>query len=101
MARIQQGSILSGIRGKIGGVVIKRYWSGTIVISKVPDMSNVTASEKQTAKRNLFKEAVAYAQQVIRDPKQKAALRKKLKRGRSVYHAAVAAYMKKHRNTRS
>lgn len=97
MARIQNGSILSGVSGKVGGIVIKQYRTGPVA-SKIPDMSNVKATKKQKAKRSLFKEAVAYAQQIIRDPERKAAYKATLRRGRSVYHTAIAEYLKKQRD---
>jgi hypothetical protein len=37
---------------------------------------------------------VQYAKSIIADPKKKAALKAKLPRGKSVYHAAIKKYLK-------
>ena len=94
MARVPKNSWLNGVSGELGGVVFKRYTYGTVV-SKKPDMSRVKKSPLQAVKRNTFKEAVAYAQGIIRNKQKKAAYAKKLKKGQTVYHAAIKEYMTK------
>ena len=97
MARSDGDAILKNARGAIGKqIVIKQYGKKT-VITAYPDMSNVKPSKVQKMKRNLFKEAVAYAQKIIRDKKKKAAYAAKLKKGTSVYHAAIREYMNRKR----
>jgi DnaJ-class molecular chaperone len=65
------------------------------VISSVPDRSKVKLSKKQKQANTKFKAAVIYAQSILRDPEKRKAYAKKLKRGRSVYHAALAEYLRK------
>jgi hypothetical protein len=97
MARVPKKSILNKAKGKIGDeLVVKQYDYGT-VITRYPDMSRVKKSPLQEKENALFKEAVKYAQGIIHDPKKKAAYAKKLKKGKSVYHAAIREYMKKNR----
>ena len=94
MARARNSFILQGISGKIGDIVVKQYPYGTVV-TKVPDMSNVKSTRLQKKKRKKFKEAVAFAQKILADPKTKAAFKAKLRRGQTVYHAALSQYLKR------
>ena len=84
--------IISGSTGK--KIVVKQYSKGT-VITKYPDMEGIVASGSQHACRNLFKEAVAFAQEINNDAEKKKAFRKKNKSGKRVYHAAIREYMLK------
>jgi len=94
MARVNNNALLKGISGSLGEVVVKQYSYGTVV-SKKPDMSGVRSSQLQEVKRNLFKEAVAFAQAINRDPKKKAEYAKNLKPGQTVFNAAVSEYMRR------
>ena len=64
-------------------------------MTKYPDMTKIIASAKQRTCRNLFREAVVYAQMVIADPVLKAAWQKKLRRSNGVYNEAIKVYMLK------
>lgn len=94
MARVAKSTILNGISGRIGEVVVKQYSYGSVV-SKRPDMSRVKASVRQKKEQNRFKEAVAYAQSIIRHKEKKAAYAKRLKKGQSVYHEAIKEFMRR------
>lgn len=94
MARLQKNSLLNALQGTLGEeLIFKQYAHGTVV-SKFPDMSRVNASPPQKVQRNLFKEADAYAKEVIRDPVRKAAYEKLLQPGQRAYNKALQAYMK-------
>jgi hypothetical protein len=87
--------LLQVVSGKIGGqLVIKQYSYGT-VISAMPDMSKVKSSRKQKEQQKKFAEAVAFAKSISRNPVKKAAYAKKLRKGQSVYHAAIQEYYEK------
>lgn len=45
-------------------------------------------------KRNIFRQAVAYARSIINDPLKKAEYKQGLLRGKTVYHAAITEYLK-------
>jgi hypothetical protein len=60
-------------------------------------MSRVKRSGMQKMKQSIFADAVAYAQNIIRDRARKKAWQQKLKKGETVYHAAIKDYMKKHK----
>lgn len=94
MARMQNNSLLQGISGSIGEIVIKQYRYG-VVVSKKPDMSKVKKSQLQKAKQSIFKEAVAYAKNINNDPEKKKAYAKKLKKGQTVFNAAISEFLQK------
>jgi hypothetical protein len=94
MATLRNSLLLRGISGKVGDIIIKQYRYG-VVISKAPDVSKVRPTKAQKVKRKSFKEAVAFARDVIANPKKKAAWKAKTRRGKTVYHTAIAYYLKK------
>ncbi len=67
MARAGKNSALNAISGQLGKQLVFKQYRDKIVISKYPDMDGVKPSRKQKNGRNLFKEAVAYAQKIIRN----------------------------------
>ena len=96
MASTTQSILLQGLHGSIGKeVVIKQYGKKTVV-SRYPDMSNIQPSALQQQKRILFREAVAYAKSILNNPVQKKLYQAKIKKGQTVYHYALKAYLLKH-----
>ncbi len=96
MARVKSNVLTEGLSGKINNqLVFKTYSYGTIT-SKVPDMSNIIASDKQKTERSKFKDAVAYAKAVIADPQKKAAIARRTPKGKLVYHQAIREYLASH-----
>ena len=97
MARMEKQLIPGPIRGTIGKqLVFKQYSQGTVV-SKYPDMSRVKLSPLQKAEQKLFAQAVAYAREILHNPRKKAAYQKKIKEGGSVYHSAIKEYLEKNK----
>jgi hypothetical protein len=93
---ILETAALKGLRGQVGKqLVFKRYGDKTVV-TRYPDMSRVKRSPRQKAGTSKFKHAVAYAKSIISDEKKRKAFAKKLRRGKSVYHADISEFMKKH-----
>jgi len=93
MAKLPTDNLLEGARGRLGRqIVIKQYDYGTVVTA-YPDMSKVERTPLQGAGNALFKEAVAYAKQLVRDPQRKAALAATLPPGKRVFQAAIRQYM--------
>ena len=56
-------------------------------------MSRVKKSMLQKTEQSNFSKAVAYAQSIIRDKNKKALYEKKIKKGTTVYHAAIKEFM--------
>ena len=81
------------IRGAIGKEFVIKHYKDGAVRTKYPDMSGIVASTRQRKCRNLFKEAVAYAKEVIADQERKTCWQKKLRKRNAVYNAAIKKYM--------
>ena len=89
MARVNN-PLTADMRGAVGNVIF-RVRNGKTFSSKFPDMSRVRASPKRKKVNTRFAKAVMYAQGIIADPVKKAAF--KVKKGQSVYHAAIKKYL--------
>lgn len=82
------------ISGAVGKKIVYKQYKDGEVITKFPDMSRVIASKGQRTCRNVFKEAVAYAQSINNDPEKKKAYRKSRK-NQTVFNAAISEYMRR------
>jgi hypothetical protein len=94
MARINQQSLLKGLKGQIGKQLVFKQYGKKTVVSRYPDMSKVVPSELQKEQRSCFAEAVAYAKTINNDPVMKAKYAKKLRKGKSVFQYAIQEYLK-------
>ena len=93
MAR-SRNLLLRNVQGQIGKeLVVKKYGKKT-VITKYPDMSGIKPSKLQKVKRSRFAEAVAHAQNILRNPALKAQYAAKVKKGQSVYHYAIKEFLR-------
>ena len=92
MAQSHQHILTHGLRGQIGKQLVFKQYGKKTVVSRYPDMSNITPSSLQKEKRSRFKEAVAYAQAINNDAVMKAVYAKKVKKGQTVYHYAIKEY---------
>ncbi|MXV52882.1 hypothetical protein GS399_18060 [Pedobacter sp. HMF7647] len=81
--------------GQYDKKVVVKHWRGKTILTAYPDMSEVIPSPAQLAEKNRFKDAVAYARSVISDPQRAAVYRTKVQANRSVYHTAIADFMRK------
>jgi len=97
MARLTENSVLKKVNGQLGKQVVFKQYGDKTVITQYPDMSRVKPSALQKRKRNIFKEAVAYAKNISRNPDLKKKYLKKTKQGESVYHYALKEYLKKNK----
>ena len=95
MAKITLNQIVVDVRGKVGEFVFRRTHTGEVILSKSPDMSNVTWSDAQQAHRQRFKEAVAYAKAAMAEPKVRAVYEKSAaKQHKRPFDLAVSDYFK-------
>jgi hypothetical protein len=84
------------IQGSIGkSFVIKHYRYG-VVMTRYPNMKNIRPSKAQKVQRNLFKEAVSFAQWVLRDPERTKAylVNLPIKKRRRPFQALISYYSK-------
>ena len=94
MAIVIKNFLTRGLSGTLGKTLVFKRIRGRTVVSCYPDRSRVVLSERQVAANQKFKEAVAFARQITADPEKKAAFARNIKKGKSVYHAAIRVYMK-------
>lgn len=88
------------IQGAIGKrFVIKHYRYG-VIKTKYPDMTRIIASAKQRVRRNLFKDAVAFAQGVLADKARAKEWQQRIRRRSGVYNAAIKFFMRKDKQDR-
>ena len=72
MAKVKLNPIIEQIHGQAGEMVFRRTRGGVSLMRK-PDMSGVAWSAAQTAHRERFRQAVAYARAAMSDPQMRAA----------------------------
>jgi hypothetical protein len=92
MARSE--SILQ-LRGALGRVLVFKRYKGKTIVTRYPDMSGIEPSEKQKAKRQKFKKAIAFALDILRNPVTRAEYAQKAGRRRTAYHYAIKEFLKK------
>ena len=80
MPRVRFKPGIVQMQGTLYDVVFKLSPQGNPIVTKRPDMSNVKWSEAQTAHRQRFKEAVAYARAALAEPELRARYDKRAKR---------------------
>jgi len=61
MAKVDPNSLLAGLRGNLGGIVLKRY-GDRVIASKYPDMSGVRRTVAQKAQLERMRLASRYYQ---------------------------------------
>jgi hypothetical protein len=94
MARVRDNLLVDGFSGKLGDIIFKHYRFGTVV-SRRPNMSKVKRTSTQKKNSSRFVEAVKYARSVVASPMLKKTYEKKAKKsGRTIYHLALADYMR-------
>ncbi|ULQ52844.1 hypothetical protein [Flavihumibacter fluvii] len=98
MARNINNILINQTSGKIGKQVVMKSHKGGTIVTQYPDRSKVELSLLQRKSNGFFRQAVAYAQELISDPIRKAELEKKLKSRKKTahqdpYHAAIQEFM--------
>ena len=88
------------VRGAIGKEYVIKHYKYGVIKTKYPDMTRIIASVQQRKCRDLFKDAVAYAKEVIADAERKRQWQKRIRRRNGVYNEAVKYYMLKDKRAR-
>ena len=83
------------VKGAIGKEFVVKHYGKKCVITKYPDMTDIIPTRQQRSRRDLFREAVAYAKTVIANPVLKEAMQKKIRRRNGVYNESIKIYMLK------
>ena len=93
MAILTENNLLKGLRGHIGKKMVFKQYGDKTVVAAYPYMSKVNKSALQKLKHGWFKDAVVYAQKILRNRELKAQYQQKVKKGESVYHYAIKEYL--------
>jgi len=94
---------ISGTRNKAGATYDEfRYYDKAGRLSASVDMAGFLTSWTydgvgNLASRKEFAKAVVYAQSILHDPVKKKAFAAKLKKGKSIYHAAIKEFHAKNK----
>jgi hypothetical protein len=97
MAKVTGNILTSGLRGKIGQLLVFRRVNGKTIVShapRKPDKSKETAAQRKS--RSTFKEASRWAKIVLLDPDQKTYYQQRAKTLKlpNAYTAAIKDYMR-------
>ena len=96
MPKAKLNPILVELHGKMGDMVFRRTRNGGVSLIRKADMSNVKWSPAQVANRQRFREAVAYAKQLLADPQVRAIYEETgAKQGKRALEVAVSEYLQK------
>jgi hypothetical protein len=89
-------SLYRMIQGAISKKVVIKHYKNRIVVTKIPDMTRITPSERQRRQRDLFQKAVRYAQWILGNEQRKQAYKNTLpkKKRNWLYQAAISQYSK-------
>ncbi len=94
MAIVSNQSLLAGVRGKVGSVVIKHY-GDKVVMTAMPDMRNIKPTALQRMKRDNFAAGVQYAKEIMQDPKKRAIYESKMAKGQNLFRFVLREYLLK------
>ena len=98
MAKVKLNPIVEQVYGQMDNLVFRRTRRGGVSLIRKADMSKVRWSDAQSAHRQRFRRAIAYARSAMADPDLRALYDKAAaKSGRRAYEEAVSDYFKKQR----
>ncbi|MFT3738135.1 MAG: hypothetical protein QM786_05215 [Breznakibacter sp.] len=93
MAKVGDNIVTTGLRGKLGNLIVFRNYGGKTIVSMAPKRKKTQRTETQEKYLQRFKEAVLYAQNAIADKVTKDAYQNSAQEGRSAYNVAVADFL--------
>lgn len=94
MAKMKLDPLFVELSGTMGNFVFKRSRKGEAIVARRPRKSSTPPSEAQTAHRERFGEAVAYAKHALKDEELSALYRLAgIEKGMSAFHAAVTDFL--------
>jgi len=91
---VKYNKVTTGISGRLGKDLVSKIINGKTFHTKYPDRSQVKYTKEQAKLKVIFKDAAQFAGDIVNDPVKKVSY--KIKKGHSVYHAALADYMALH-----
>lgn len=96
MAKVKLSPIVEQVHGQMGEMVFRRTRNGGTSLIRKADMTRVQWSPAQSAHRQRFREAVAYARSALANPQLRAEYEKAaIKSGKRAFDVAVSDYFQK------
>ena len=92
MAHSTDNIATHGLSGKIGQFVFRQRHGKTIVAKAACEYPPPTTSQKK--RQNSFKQAVAFAKELLADPAVKLAYQAKAKPGQTAYNVAIGEFLR-------
>ena len=92
---ISKNPFLRSFRGRINETIVVKQYKNKTVLTAFPDMTKVKFSEAQLFEQSRMRQAAAFASAIVKDPEKKAAYAATIQAGSSVYHAAIAEFLRK------
>jgi hypothetical protein len=98
MAILSENSLLKDLSGHIGKKMLFKKYRDKTVVTAYPDINkNKKKSPLQKLRQGWFEDAVAYAQNIIRNRELKKQYEQKVKKGKSVYNYAIKEYLEQYK----
>jgi len=96
MAKVKLNPVVEQVYVQMDNLVFRRTRKGGVSLIRKADMSKVKWSDAQSAHRQRFRKAIAYARSAMADPDLRTRYEKAAaKSGRRAYEKAVSDYFKK------
>jgi hypothetical protein len=92
MAISEHNIITSGLHGRVGNLIFRR-WGERTVVSAAPGRVDRKWSKLQTENRERFRDAMVWAKVVMKDPEKKEIYLKKAKGMQTAWNVVVSEYM--------
>jgi hypothetical protein len=93
MAKISDNMLVVGARGNLGGQVVFKKHGDNTIMTKMPVQSRKKPSKDQKKRRELFTDAVAYAQSALKDSVLKQEYQQRAGSSRTAYHIALSDFL--------
>jgi hypothetical protein len=93
MAKVGDNIVTTGLRGKLGNLIVFRNRGGKTIVAKAPGERNTEWSEAQKKHRLKFQEAVLYAKHAMAVPATKEAYQASAEEDETAYNVAVADFL--------
>ena len=92
MAIIDHNIITTGLHGRVGNLIFRR-WGEKTVVSAAPGRTDRRWSRLQRSNRERFSSAMAWAKEAMKDPEKRKGFQKKAKGMQTAWNVAVSEYM--------
>jgi hypothetical protein len=94
MAKVGNNIVVTGLRGKLGNLIVFRNLGGKTVVAQAPQKRENEPTEAQEQHQHRFQEAILYGKASIADAEKKAAYKASAEEDQSAFNVAVADFLK-------